>query len=81
MNHELYMHRCLELAANGLRAAMPNPSVGAVLVHNNRIIGEGYTSPYGGAHGELNCINSVHHEDRHLIREATLYVSLEPCSG
>ncbi|NDI98205.1 bifunctional diaminohydroxyphosphoribosylaminopyrimidine deaminase/5-amino-6-(5-phosphoribosylamino)uracil reductase RibD [Flavobacterium sp. LaA7.5] len=80
MTHELYMRRCLELAANGLRAAMPNPSVGAVLVHNNRIIGEGYTSPYGGAHGEVNCVNSVQPEDNHLIREATLYVSLEPCS-
>lgn len=80
MNHELYMRRCLELAANGLKAAMPNPSVGAVLVHNNRIIGEGYTSPYGGAHGEVNCVNSVLPENRHLIREATLYVSLEPCS-
>ncbi|AXG75180.1 bifunctional diaminohydroxyphosphoribosylaminopyrimidine deaminase/5-amino-6-(5-phosphoribosylamino)uracil reductase RibD [Flavobacterium arcticum] len=80
MNHELYMRRCLELAANGLRTAMPNPSVGAVLVHNNRIIGEGYTSPYGGAHGEVNCVNSVRPEDKHLIPEATLYVSLEPCS-
>ena len=80
MNHELYMRRCLELAANGLRDAMPNPSVGAVLVHNNRIIGEGYTSAYGGPHGEVNCVNSVRTEDRHLIREATLYVSLEPCS-
>lgn len=74
------MRRCLELAKNGLRDAMPNPSVGAVLVHNNRIIGEGHTSPYGGAHGEVNCINSVQDQDRHLIPEATLYVSLEPCS-
>ncbi len=80
MNHELYMRRCLELAKNGLRDAMPNPSVGAVLVHNNRIIGEGHTSPYGGAHGEVNCINSVQEQDRHLTPEATLYVSLEPCS-
>ncbi|OIQ16287.1 MAG: riboflavin biosynthesis protein RibD [Flavobacterium sp. MedPE-SWcel] len=80
MNHEFYIKRCLELAAKGLRAAMPNPSVGAVLVHNNRIIGEGYTSPYGGAHGEVNCLNSVSQEDRNLISQATLYVSLEPCS-
>lgn len=80
MNHELYMQRCLELAQHGLRAAMPNPSVGAVLVHNGRIIGEGHTSPYGGPHGEVNCINSVKPEDRHLIPHATLYVSLEPCS-
>jgi diaminohydroxyphosphoribosylaminopyrimidine deaminase/5-amino-6-(5-phosphoribosylamino)uracil reductase len=80
MNHQHYMLRCLELAQNGLRAAMPNPSVGAVLVHNGRIIGEGHTSPYGGPHGEVNCINSVTDEDRSLIPQATLYVSLEPCS-
>ena len=80
MNHELYMQRCLDLAAKGLREAMPNPSVGAVLVYNGKIIGEGYTSPYGGPHGEVNCLNSVQTQHRHLIKEATLYVSLEPCS-
>lgn len=80
MNHQLYMQRCLDLAKNGLREAMPNPSVGAVLVHNGRIIGEGFTSPFGGPHGEVNCVNSVKEEDKHLIPEATLYVSLEPCS-
>lgn len=80
MNHELYMQRCLDLAAKGLREAMPNPSVGAVLVYNGKIIGEGYTSPYGGPHGEVNCLNSVQAQHRHLIKEATLYVSLEPCS-
>ena len=80
MTHENYMQRCLDLAQNGMRAAMPNPSVGAVLVHEGRIIGEGHTSPYGGSHGEVNCINSVKEHDRHLIPDATLYVSLEPCS-
>lgn len=80
MEHNIYMQRCLELAKTGMRAAMPNPSVGAVLVHNGRIIGEGHTSPYGGPHGEVNCLNSVQPENRHLIPEATLYVSLEPCS-
>lgn len=74
------MQRCLELAKNGLREAMPNPSVGAVLVYEDRIIGEGHTSPFGGPHGEVNCINSVSEQDRHLIPKATLYVSLEPCS-
>ena len=78
--HEHYMLRCLELAQNGLREAMPNPSVGAVLVHEGRIIGEGHTSPFGGPHGEVNCINSVPEADKHLIPLATLYVSLEPCS-
>ncbi|RZJ75638.1 MAG: bifunctional diaminohydroxyphosphoribosylaminopyrimidine deaminase/5-amino-6-(5-phosphoribosylamino)uracil reductase RibD [Flavobacterium sp.] len=80
MHNEIYMKRCLELAKNGLRAAMPNPSVGAVLVHENRIIGEGHTSPYGGPHGEVNCINSVKEADRSLIPQSKLYVSLEPCS-
>ncbi|RDI05650.1 bifunctional diaminohydroxyphosphoribosylaminopyrimidine deaminase/5-amino-6-(5-phosphoribosylamino)uracil reductase RibD [Flavobacterium sp. AG291] len=78
--HEHYMQRCLELAANGLREAMPNPSVGAVLVYEGRIIGEGHTSPFGGPHGEVNCLNSVAEADRHLIPQSTLYVSLEPCS-
>lgn len=78
--HEQFMRRCLQLAETGLRAAMPNPSVGAVLVHNGRIIGEGFTSPYGGPHGEVNCINSVKPEDIQLIADSVLYVSLEPCS-
>lgn len=80
MNHQHYMQRCLDLAAKGLREAMPNPSVGAALVHEGRIIGEGHTSPYGGPHGEVNCLASVAEDDRHFIPEATLYVSLEPCS-
>ena len=80
MNHETYMLRCIELAKNGLRAAMPNPSVGAVLVYNGQIIGEGHTSAYGGPHGEVNCLNSVTAANKHLIPFATLYVSLEPCS-
>ncbi|WP_298514806.1 bifunctional diaminohydroxyphosphoribosylaminopyrimidine deaminase/5-amino-6-(5-phosphoribosylamino)uracil reductase RibD [uncultured Kordia sp.] len=76
--HEIYMKRCLQLAKNGLTAAMPNPSVGAVIVHNNVIIGEGYTSAYGGNHAEVNAVHSV--KDKSLLKEATIYVSLEPCS-
>ncbi|WP_298427838.1 bifunctional diaminohydroxyphosphoribosylaminopyrimidine deaminase/5-amino-6-(5-phosphoribosylamino)uracil reductase RibD [uncultured Kordia sp.] len=76
--HEIYMQRCLQLAANGLQAAMPNPSVGAVIVHNNQIIGEGYTSAYGGNHAEVNAVHSV--KDKSLLKYATIYVSLEPCS-
>jgi diaminohydroxyphosphoribosylaminopyrimidine deaminase/5-amino-6-(5-phosphoribosylamino)uracil reductase len=72
------MDRCLQLARNGLPATMPNPSVGAVIVVNNQIIGEGFTSPYGGSHAEANAINNV--RDEKLLRKATLYVSLEPCS-
>jgi diaminohydroxyphosphoribosylaminopyrimidine deaminase/5-amino-6-(5-phosphoribosylamino)uracil reductase len=54
--------------------------VGAVLVHNNRIIGEGYHQQYGGPHAEGHCINSVKEEDRHLISQSVIYVSLEPCA-
>lgn len=72
------MARCIEIAKSGLPSAMPNPSVGAVLVYNDTIIGEGYTSAYGGAHGEVNAFASV--KNKELIKEATLYVSLEPCS-
>lgn len=58
----------------------PNPMVGAVLVHRNRIIGEGWHQVYGQAHAEVHCIASVPEADRHLIPESTLYVSLEPCA-
>ena len=78
---EKYMRRCLQIAANGLQNAKPNPSVGAVIVAaDGRIIGEGYTSAYGGAHGEVNAFASVKSENEHLLKESTIYVSLEPCS-
>jgi diaminohydroxyphosphoribosylaminopyrimidine deaminase/5-amino-6-(5-phosphoribosylamino)uracil reductase len=53
--------------------------VGAVLVHNDRIIGEGYHQKYGEAHAEPNCIASVKDDEKHLIRDSAMYVSLEPC--
>ena len=74
------MSRCLELAVMGMGSVSPNPMVGAVLVHEGRIIGEGYHEQYGYAHAEVNCINSVKEEDKHLISHSTIYVSLEPCS-
>ncbi len=74
------MQRCLDLALEGAGSVAPNPMVGAVLVYNNRIIGEGYHEKYGEAHAEVNCIKSVSMEDRHLIKASTLYVSLEPCA-
>lgn len=74
------MSRCLELAVMGMGSVSPNPMVGAVLVHEDRIIGEGYHEQYGQAHAEVNCLKSVKPEDRHLISDSTLYVSLEPCS-
>lgn len=76
--HEFYMLRCIQIAKNGLGTTAPNPMVGAVVVHNSQIIGEGFTSEYGGPHAEVNAINSV--TDKSLLPKATLYVTLEPCS-
>lgn len=78
MSHEKHIQRCLELAKKGIGTTRPNPSVGAVIVHNETIIGEGFTSPYGGSHAEVNAINSVKNEE--LLKEATIYVTLEPCA-
>ena len=78
--HEPYMHRCLQLARLAQGYVAPNPMVGAVLVHNHRIIGEGYHQLYGQPHAEVNCIHSVKEEDRALIQHSTMYVSLEPCA-
>ena len=74
------MRRCLQLAANGLQGARPNPMVGAVIVANDRIIGEGYHVRCGEGHAEVNAFASVKPEDEHLLTEATIYVSLEPCA-
>ena len=77
---EKYMQRCIQLAANGIQGARPNPMVGAVIVANDRVIGEGYHVRCGEGHAEVNAFASVQPEDEHLLSEATLYVSLEPCS-
>jgi len=76
--HETFMSRCLQLAENGLGNAAPNPMVGSVIVHNNKIIGEGFHRKCGEAHAEVNAINSV--KDKELLKDSTLYVNLEPCS-
>ncbi|MEM8765740.1 MAG: bifunctional diaminohydroxyphosphoribosylaminopyrimidine deaminase/5-amino-6-(5-phosphoribosylamino)uracil reductase RibD, partial [Bacteroidota bacterium] len=76
--HEKYIRRCIELGENGLGNAAPNPMVGAVIVYNETIIGEGYTSPYGGPHAEVNAVTSV--KDKTLLPQSTMYVTLEPCS-
>lgn len=78
MSDETYMQRCLQLAALGLGHTSPNPMVGAVIVHQDTIIGEGYHHRCGEAHAEINAINSV--KDMELLKESTLYVNLEPCS-
>lgn len=75
------MRRCLQLAANGLLTTKPNPMVGAVIVAaDGHIIGEGFTSPVGGPHAEVNAFASVRKENEPLLPGATIYVSLEPCS-
>ncbi|WP_411894811.1 bifunctional diaminohydroxyphosphoribosylaminopyrimidine deaminase/5-amino-6-(5-phosphoribosylamino)uracil reductase RibD [Winogradskyella sp. A2] len=76
--HEYYIKRCLQIAVNALGTSRPNPMVGSVIVHDNNIIGEGYTNPYGGAHAEVNAIKSV--KDKSKLAESILYVTLEPCS-
>lgn len=77
---ELYMSRCIQLARNGQQNSQPNPMVGAVIVCDGRIIGEGYHIRCGEGHAEVNACASVKPEDEHLLPESTIYVSLEPCS-
>jgi diaminohydroxyphosphoribosylaminopyrimidine deaminase/5-amino-6-(5-phosphoribosylamino)uracil reductase len=79
LSDDIFMERCLKLAELGAGYTSPNPLVGAVLVHNNIIIGEGFHQQYGGPHAEVNCIRSVKDADRSLIPYSSLYVSLEPC--
>jgi diaminohydroxyphosphoribosylaminopyrimidine deaminase/5-amino-6-(5-phosphoribosylamino)uracil reductase len=75
---EQFMQRAIQLALLGGVSVAPNPMVGAVIVHNNRIIGEGYHQVFGSAHAEVNAVNSV--EDESLLSESTIYVTLEPCA-
>lgn len=77
-NQVKYMQRCLQLAKLGEGHTAPNPMVGCVIVHEGKIIGEGFHQKYGGPHAEVNAINSV--RDELLLHDSTLYVSLEPCS-
>lgn len=72
------MHRCIQLAKLGKGQVAPNPLVGAVIVHSDQIIGEGYHRRFGEAHAEVNAVNSV--KDKSKLSEATIYVSLEPCA-
>ena len=81
--HETYMQRCLELAALGMGSVSPNPMVGAVIVHNDKIIGEGYHQKYGRAHAEVNAINhAIGRFDNaaELLEQSVIFVSLEPCA-
>lgn len=84
LEYTKYISRCVQLARLGEYYVAPNPMVGAVLVHgedeNARIIGEGWHKQYGGPHAEVNCFESVRTEDEELLKDSTLFVSLEPCS-
>ena len=73
-----YMNRCIELARLGAGSVAPNPMVGCVIVCQGKIIGEGFHQKYGEAHAEVNAVNSVVNSE--LLKESTLYVSLEPCA-
>ena len=75
---EKYMLRAIELARLGMENVSPNPMVGSVIVHNGFIIGEGYHHEFGRGHAEFNAIKSV--KNKELLKESTLYVTLEPCS-
>ncbi|SEN79131.1 diaminohydroxyphosphoribosylaminopyrimidine deaminase [Chitinophaga rupis] len=80
MHDELFMQRCLQLAQLGAGRVAPNPMVGALLVHQDRIISEGYHRVYGQAHAEVDCIERVPEADKYLIPQSTMYVTLEPCA-
>ena len=75
---QLFMQRALQLAQLGAGTVSPNPMVGCVIVHNGKIIGEGYHQKYGDAHAEVNAVNAV--SDKSLLSESDIYVTLEPCS-
>jgi len=81
--HPQFMQRCLDLAALGIGKVSPNPMVGAVIVHDGKIIGEGYHQQYGEAHAEVNAVNQVlsnFGNAEELLKRSTIYVSLEPCA-
>ena len=77
MNHENYMYRCIEIAKKGQGTTYPNPCVGCIIVYKDKIISEAHSSKYGGDHAEVNAINKV--ENKKLLKESSLYVTLEPC--
>ncbi|MEP7265070.1 MAG: bifunctional diaminohydroxyphosphoribosylaminopyrimidine deaminase/5-amino-6-(5-phosphoribosylamino)uracil reductase RibD, partial [Bacteroidota bacterium] len=78
MNDEQYMYRCLQLAEKGMGTTAPNPMVGAVIVYQDLIIGEGWHRKFGESHAEINALHDV--KDHSLLKQSILYVNLEPCS-
>lgn len=79
-SHYYFLKRCYDLAIEGEAKVSPNPMVGAVIVHNKLILGEGFHAHYGGPHAEVNALKSVRQDDLKFLRLATLYISLEPCN-
>ncbi len=80
VNTSIFMHRAIQVAQKGLGNVAPNPMVGAVIVHQSRIIGEGWHEQYGEGHAEVNAIASVKAKDKTLLSASTIYVTLEPCA-
>ena len=76
-NDDIYIKRCIQLAQNGQGRVSPNPMVGAVVVYQDQIVGEGFHQQYGEAHAEVNALKNVPQE---ILSDCTLYVNLEPCS-
>ena len=77
-DYSIYIQRCIQLAAQALGNTAPNPLVGCVIVHQDKIIGEGFHKKYGGFHAEVNAINAV--KDKALLPKSSLFVNLEPCA-
>ena len=77
---QMYMKRAIELARRVSTSVKTNPQVGAVIVYDGRIIGEGFHAQYGKEHAEVNAVASVREEDRKWLAHASIYVSLEPCN-
>ncbi len=79
IHHSSFIKRCFDLAKLGAGSVSPNPMVGSVLIHEGKIIGEGFHEKYGEAHAEVNCLASVSIDNQRFIPESTLYCNLEPC--
>jgi diaminohydroxyphosphoribosylaminopyrimidine deaminase / 5-amino-6-(5-phosphoribosylamino)uracil reductase len=76
----IYMQRCVDLALKAGAHTKSNPLVGAVIVYNDQIIGEGYHAYFGGPHAEIVALESISASDQQFISQATLFISLEPCN-
>jgi diaminohydroxyphosphoribosylaminopyrimidine deaminase/5-amino-6-(5-phosphoribosylamino)uracil reductase len=78
-SYSFYMDICFQLALKGKGKVSPNPMVGAIIVYNKIIIGQGYHEVYGGAHAEINAFSSVRANNKKFLKYSAMFVSLEPC--